>query len=76
MSFSEIKGRVFSKYSIDKNNVSEGFWFFFGLGRNPYDDAARKIHEKSIQDALKEDGRAISGDISKIFICESKKVDG
>ena len=76
MSLSEVKDRVFSKYFVDKNNIGGGFWFFFGLGRNPYEDAVQKIHEKNVRDALKEDWMAISGDMSKVFARESEKIDG
>lgn len=65
MSFSEVKDEVFNKYSIKRVNTKSSFWYFFGIGKNPYDDALTEIYEKDPQDALGEDWAAISGDFNK-----------
>lgn len=76
MSFTEVEEKVLNKYSIKKNNASGSFWFFFGLSDNPYDNAVKRINEKTVKEALHEDWLSISNSFNKVFNLESGKVDG
>jgi hypothetical protein len=75
MSIEDIKNRVLKKYSVKKNNTQKGFWFFFGLGNNPYEKAVDDIYHKSVRQALKEDWKSVTGDFSRVFTKESEKLD-
>jgi hypothetical protein len=75
MSFTEVKEKVLNKYSVKRNSTSGGFWFFFGLGDNPYGEAVERINEKTVKEALHEDWLSISDDFNKVFNIESDKVD-
>ena len=69
------KNNLEAKYKIKNVSVLDGFLYFFGFRKNPYNNFIKNIQHRDDADALRSDWNSVGKDFEVIIKRESENLE-